>query len=436
MSKKKNSRPPLTWRTEKRKVSELVPYAKNPRILTPKQEADLKRSVEKFNLVEIPAINADGTVIAGHQRLHVMRLLNRGEELIDVRVPSRQLSEEEFKEYLLRSNANHASWDFGALANDFSVDFLVNAGLQDDDLATIFDDVLSVEDDDLDLERAVREAKTTKIKSGDLFQIGPHRLMCGNSEDPEVVKRLVGGATAIDLVNIDFPYNTGWLSYNSGVGGKQAYGGIHVNDKKSDSEYRAFLKNIMTNAVSVSKENSHYFFWMNETYVGMMQELMKECGVEFKRLCCWLKGQFNPVPSCAFNKAAEWCSYGTRGKNPYLSNRVKNLTEVMNREIESGNRMPDDFLDLLSVWIVKRLPMHELEHPTMKPPSLYEKSLRRCSRPGDAVLDLCCGSGSLGIACESLRRKSFLCDQEPVFCQVVINRMKQNFNLHAKKISR
>ncbi len=422
----------LFWRTERRKVSDLVPYSQNPRTLSSQQEKALRESIEKFNLAEIPCINLDGTLAAGHQRIAVLKLLHRENEVIDVRVPSRQLTKSEFKEYLIRSNANHASWNYEILASDFGVNLLTAAGMDDADLLATFDDVLSVDDDDIDLERAIAAAKKTKIKPGDLFSVGPHRIACGNSENLDVVKWLVGNAK-IDLVNVDFPYNIG-VDYNTGLGGKQAYGG-HVDDKKSDTAYRQFLKNIMTNAVAVSKDNAHYLFWANETYLGMMQELMKECDIDFRRLCAWLKGNFNPTPAVAFNKAAEWCSYGTRGKNPYLADRAKNLTEIMNREVDSGSRMLSDVNDLFAIWLAKRVPTQELEHATMKPPSLYEKSLRRCSKPGDAVMDLCSGSGSLGVACNSLKRRAFLCDQEPIFVQVALDRLVKTSNRHVQKIN-
>lgn len=118
----------LTWTTEKRKVKELIPWDKNPRTMTRKQAEELKKSLEKFNLVEIPAINLDNKLVAGHQRVSILHVLGRGEEEIDVRVPSRMLTEEEFKEYNLRSNKNTGEWDFDALANNFSMDMLKKVG--------------------------------------------------------------------------------------------------------------------------------------------------------------------------------------------------------------------------------------------------------------------------------------------------------------------
>jgi ParB-like chromosome segregation protein Spo0J len=95
---------PLEWRNEKRKVKDLVPYEFNPRRLTEERKQLLINSIEKFNLAEVPAVNTDNVIIAGHQRVKVLMELGRGEESIDVRVPNRSLTEKEFKEYNLTSN--------------------------------------------------------------------------------------------------------------------------------------------------------------------------------------------------------------------------------------------------------------------------------------------------------------------------------------------
>jgi hypothetical protein len=122
---------PLNWKTEKRRVSDLIPYDKNPRTLTKKQAADLRKSLERFNLVEIPVVDTHDRIIAGHQRLKIMAIMGRGEEEIEVRVPCRKLSDDEFKEYLIRSNKNTGSWDFDILANAFDAGDLVEWGFSE-----------------------------------------------------------------------------------------------------------------------------------------------------------------------------------------------------------------------------------------------------------------------------------------------------------------
>ena len=123
----------LVWTTEKRNVKDLVPLSVNPRRLTDKQRKDLETSLTKFNLVEIPAINVDNTIIAGHQRLAILVALGRGEEPIDVRVPSRMLTESEVKEYCIRSNKNTGEWDVDTLKENFDLQELLGWGFSQDE---------------------------------------------------------------------------------------------------------------------------------------------------------------------------------------------------------------------------------------------------------------------------------------------------------------
>jgi DNA modification methylase len=410
----------LEWCTERRTVKDLIPYKGNPRTLSATQLEGLKRSLKKFNLAELPAINTDGTLVAGNQRVLALSLLGRGDEEIEVRVPNRPLTEAEFRDYLLTSNRSGGSWDFEKLAQEFNLEELLTAGFDSIDLSNIFDDNLEVNDDELDIEKELKEAEKTDIRQGDRFSLGMHTLICGDSTDRNIVAQLVGD-NRIDLINIDYPYNIG-VDYSAGISGTKNYGG-GINDNKSDVEFRKFLADILGNAMSVSSDNCHVFTWLDEKYIGMMQDVFQSVGVDFKRLCLWAKNNHNPTPQIAFNRAVELCMYGTKGR-PHLSGKYKNLTEFQNKEIASGNRLIDDILDMFQIWLVKRLPVNEYMHPTMKPPTLYEKSLRRCSKPGDKVLDLTAGSGSLLVACEALKRQAFLAEIEPTFCQVIINRFQ------------
>lgn len=120
----------LVWSTERRRVSELIPHPNNPRKLSDAQAAALRDSLERFNLAEIPAINRDNTILAGHQRLKVMVMLGRGEEEIEVRVPSRPLTTVEAREYLIRSNKNTGEWDYEGLESNFDIDELLLWGFE------------------------------------------------------------------------------------------------------------------------------------------------------------------------------------------------------------------------------------------------------------------------------------------------------------------
>ena len=407
----------LQWYTQRRRVDDLIPYEKNPRKISPKQINDLKRSLRKFNLVEIPAIDTNNKVIAGHQRLKVLQLLGRGEEEIEVRVPNRKLTQEEFQGYLISSNAVGGEWDFDKL-KCFDLNLLKISGLDDDLLSKIWDQNLRAEDDDFDVEKELSKIKIPKTKLGDIILMGPHKLICGDSTDPAVLKRLFGKEKAA-MIYSDPVYNLK-VNYNSGLGGKQNYGGT-VNDSRSDVEYGEFIKKSLVNALSVAEDNVHVFYWSDQTYIWLIQQLYRELGIENKRVCLWVKNSQNPVPGVAFNKCYEPCTYGIKGK-PYIAKAIQNLNEVLNKEITTGNALIEETLDHLDLWMVKRLPGQKYEHATSKPPKLHEKAIRRCTKPGDIILDSFSGSASTMIAADQLKRKVYAVELEPIFCDLAIKR--------------
>jgi DNA modification methylase len=417
----------LQWHTEKRKVKDLIPFDNNPRTISPKQLKDLKKSLKKFNLVEIPAIDLDNKVLAGHQRLKVLQLLGRGDEEIDVRIPNRKLTKKESEQYLISSNALGGDWDFEKLKS-FNLDLLLDVGFDQVDLAHLWDDELKVEDEDFDVDEEIKKIKKVKTKLGDLIHLGPHKIICGDSTNPETLKRLFNNESA-SMIYSDPVYNIK-IDYDKGIGGKKNYGGA-VNDNKSESEYRNLIENSLRNALSVSKKDVHVFYWSDQTYIWLVQNLYQELGVVNKRVCLWIKNGHNPTPGVAFNKCYEPCTYGVRG-SPYIAKNINNLNEVLNKEITTGNNLLEETLDELDVWLVRRLSAKEYKHATSKPPKLHEKAIRRCTKPGDIILDSFSGSGSTLIAGEQLKRKVYGVELEPVFCDLIIKRYEKLTGVKAK----
>jgi len=420
----------LIWHTETRKVSALIPNSENPRIMSPKQVEDLKKSLKKFNLVEIPVVDRDDKVIAGHQRLMVLKLLGREDEEIEVRVPNRMLTKSEYDQYLLTSNRVHGDWDWEKLAANFDVNTLLTSGFDDTDLSHLFDD-LEIEDDGFDIDKELEKIKKPKSRLGDLYQLGVHRLACGDSLNPKTVQILMADKRA-DAIHTDPPYNIG-LSYDKGIGGKSRYGG-KVDDAKTGEEYRSFLRKALTNGLAACNKDAHVFTYCDQRYIWLLQTLYVELGIAPKRVCLWIKNNSTPTPQVAFNKQYEPCIYGTVG-SPYLSDKALNLSELLNKDIGTGNRTIEDILDMLDIWLVKRLGGNGYEHPTEKPPTLHEKALRRCTKPGDILLDLFGGSGSLLIACEQLKRSAYLVEREPIFCDLIIRRYEKLTGQKAKKLN-
>jgi len=414
------------WHTEARVINTLTPHKDTPRKITKEQTERLKKSLEEFSLVEIPAIDYDGTILAGHQRIKVLKDTGHGEEKIDVRVPNRQLTEGESRNYLIASNAIHADWDFPLLKN-FEMELLVGLGFDQCELDAIWANDLKKE---FDVEKELKQIKKAKTKLGDIIELGNNRLICGDSTKPETLARLFGNERA-SMIMSDPIYNIA-IDYNKGIGGKQAYGGT-VDDNKSDSEYKTFLRASMEAALAVTKPDAHIFYWSDETYIWLIQTLYRELGITNKRVCLWLKNSQNPVPSVAFNKCYEPCTYGVRG-NPPLVKGVTKLNEVLNADMTTGNELLQQVHDLFTVWPEARLSSKDYEHSTMKPPALYEKAIRRCSKAGDIILDSFNGSGSNLIAAQRLGRRVYAVEIEPKFCDLTIKRFEAETGLKARVI--
>ena len=401
------------------KVADLLSAAYNPRKWDISSVSQLKESIDRFGIVDpIIANCANGrknTVIGGHFRLFVAKELVYTEvPVVYVNIPDL----EKEKELNLRLNRNVGQWDI-ELLKEFEMDLLLNVGFDDADLAPIWDQ-RETEEDGFDVEKKLAEIKTPIVQAGDLYKLSKHFLLCGDAADPNTVIRLMKGAKA-NMAYCDPPYNIK-LDYSKGISTSGKYGG-QESDKKSLAEYREFLKKTIENALTVLEPDAHVFYYCDETYIGLVQALYEELGITNRRVCLWVKNNLNMTPAVAFNKLYEPCVYGTVGK-PFLSDKVQNLTEILNKEIDTGNRAIDDILDILNIWLVKRLAGQDYSHPTEKPVTLHEKPLRRCTKPRDIVLDLFAGSGSTLMACEQMGRICYTTELDPIFCEVILARFE------------
>lgn len=282
-------------------ISSLKKADYNPRKMTTKQEADLTESLKRFGLVDPLLVNSykgrENVVIGGHMRLDIASKL----KLTEVPVVFVSLNPDKEKELNLRLNRNTGEWDY-ELLKSFNIDLLMDTGFDEVDLSNIWDLELETEDDSFNEEKEIEKAKTTDIKIGDIFSLGNHRLICGDSTDQKVIKKLMGEEKANMIYN-DMPYNIN-LDYSKGIGGKANYGGF-VQDNMSDAEYKQFIKKTIDNALLVSKNDIHIFYYCDQRYVSLVQDIYKEAKINYKRTCLWIKNSMSITPQCAFNKCYE-----------------------------------------------------------------------------------------------------------------------------------
>jgi hypothetical protein len=182
----------LEWKNERRKIKDLVPWDKNPRKISPEQLEHLKDSIKKFNYAAPIVVCASGRIVAGHMRCKAMLALGRGEEEVDVRLASRILTEEEFRELAVRDNANGGEWDLKAMT-DFDLGALADWGFDPDAIDKIRK---RVEEDDYDAQAAHDAIVEPVTKHGDVYVMGANRLLCGDSTNVEDFEKLLGGGPA------------------------------------------------------------------------------------------------------------------------------------------------------------------------------------------------------------------------------------------------
>ncbi|MBW2962306.1 DNA modification methylase [Mesonia aestuariivivens] len=389
---------PLEWRNEKRKVKELVPYEFNPRILTEEKKERLIKSIEKFNLAEVPAINTDNKIIAGHQRIKVLMLLERGDEVIDVRVPNRSLTEEEFKQYNITSNVAAGFWDTDVLEEHFADIDLEELGLIVGDIE-LPEDLLPEElntEEESDFEPEPPEEPIT-VK-GDVYELKSlqkgitHRIICGDSKLPENFTEVLQGE-GIDLTVTDPPYN---VDYQGGQNKKR---NKIANDKMEADSFYQFLETYYSLVFEHSKAGAAIYVFHADTEGVNFRKAFTDVGFKLSQCLIWKKNSI-VLSRQDYHWLHEPCLYGwkTGAAHNWYSDRKQRTVLEFDRPLKSE------------------------DHPTMKPVPLIEYLVKNSSKQKQIVFDGFLGSGSTLIACEKNWRQCRGIELELAYCDVNVKR--------------
>ena len=403
----------LKWSTEKRLVKELIPYENNPRKMTKDQVDQLTKSLKKFDLVEIPVINTDNKIIAGHQRLKIMAALGMVDDLIDVRVPNRLLTDKEYEEYNIRSNKNTGEWDWDILGNVFDKDDLVEWGFNELELG-----LMTLTEDGFEEKDVIDDGKPAVSKEGDLWTLGNHRLLCGDSTKKEDFEKLMQGDKA-QLIFTDPPYNVnykfpGGLDYNSKKFG--GTGGKIFNDDKTDADCLVFYTECLNRLYENSKDSAMLYWWFANVNAKINHDAWGMSKWHFSQIIIWLKNAMVFSMGCDYHRQYEPCMVGWKeGKTHYTNKKLANYKDVFSLDKE-------EFANILDVWYEHRDLTTEYVHPTQKPVRLSERAIMKNSKPGDIVLDAFGGSGSTLIGCEQAGRHARVMELDPKYCDAILTR--------------
>lgn len=281
---------------QKIQVSKLIPATYNPRKdLKPNDEEyiKIKNSIENFGFVSPLVINKDMTVIGGHQRLKVLIELGYTEiECIIV-----DLDKTSEKALNIALNKIQGDWDEEKLENllkelkteNFDLEL---TGFNSEEINDLLDDFFETTEDEFDVDKAVEEIKTPISKKGDIWILGNHRLMCGDSTTAEDVNNLISGAT-MDLCITDPPYNVNYGSINeSGYGKQRENGNKILNDNMDDESFYLFLKSFYTQMLRVLKPGGAYYIFHADTEGYNFRKALIDAGGQVKQNLIWVKNTF------------------------------------------------------------------------------------------------------------------------------------------------
>lgn len=392
-----------------RKLSEvkLAPY--NPRKIDKDEKEKLRRSLVEFGYVDPIIYNKRNMfVIGGNQRLTVLRELAKEDpDRWDTKYDMVEEDLDDDKEKALNIALNKISgeWDIPKLKEllieiDTGAFDIEITGFSLDEIASYMDYFTETSEDDFDAEKAEKEIEEPKTKRGDVYVLGNHRLMCGDSTNREDVKTLLDGSKA-NMIFTDPPYNVGYVNpnnkkYTSHQSGKHK---AIINDEMSEEDWIKFNKNLA--GIMADSCNGDIYVWGAPGPDGMRQRLaFIESGFHWSATIVWKKNAF-VMSRGNYQRMYEPCFYGWKDKSSFTAGRDK--TEV---------------------WEVKRPTRSEL-HPTMKPVELCGIGIANSSHVGDSVLDLFGGSGSTLIACEQLGRKCLMMEISERYCDVIIKRWEE-----------
>jgi site-specific DNA-methyltransferase (adenine-specific) len=322
------------------------------------------------------------------------------------------LTDEDIRELRIADNkTNESPWDFEMLTDD--LDGLDFEGFDFDfDLPEEEEPVVITEDD---YDKPLPDEPKSKL--GDIYQLGQHRLMCGDSTDPAVIERLMDGGKA-DMVFTDPPYNIASESKNFAATGKTTKK-TYKTLAESEWDKNFNIKPALENISAFSKKDSVAYICTSHFLIQTVWDWAKQF-YDFNNYIVWCKP--NPTPSLSkrhWTFATELIVYATRGKHTCNFPKRQNFLSFYGYEEEAVSQI--EFCPEMNYWILNK-ETHSTGHPTQKPIKLCAKPISFSSKKDDIVLDLFGGSGSTLIACEQLGRKCYMAELDPRYVDAIIDR--------------
>lgn len=439
--------------TEIRELVELIPYENNPRHNDAAVDA-VAESIRQCGYIAPIIIDEDGVILAGHTRFKALQKLGYSEVEVVIKAG---LTDDQKRKYRLLDNKTNelAEWDFEKLMEELEgldfggldLDWFPDAGTEGDPDA---DETEKLHEDDFEQVDTVEP----KSKSGELYQLGQHRLICGDATDPETISRLMAGTEA-DLLLTDPPYNVDYSSTidalrkwdGSKASSSRSYDDIE-NDKMSAEEFKAFLVKALTGAIGALRPGAAIYVFHSDKERLAFQEAFQEAGGTYRQALIWVKNQIL-LGRQDYQWQHEPILYGGKlGAGHYFTPARDNSTVIDDAKPKDLSKMSKADLiahvkELRSALQEQRptdvlrfeKPISNDIHPTMKPIKLVGYLMANSTRPGETVLDIFGGSGSTLIAAEQLGRRCFTAEIAPKYVDAIIQRWEALTGRKAVKLS-
>ena len=402
-------------------IEQLKKNPRNPRFIKDEKFKKLCQSIREFpKMMEIRPIivDEDYMILGGNMRYTA--LLDMGyTQLPDEWVKKiDDLNEDEKKEFIIKDNVSYGEWEIALLRQHFGgIDFS-DWGL---DIETI-DEKDQIRDDNFEIPTKIQ----TDIIAGDYFEIGPHRLLCGDATSPADWDRLMQGKQA-DQVNADPPYN---VDYHGGTEEKMTI----QNDNMADREFYKFLRAMFDNAYKHTKKGGAFYIFHADSEGRNFRNAFEDAGIMMKQCLVWKKSSL-VLGRQDYQLIHEPILYGWKPGAAHFFTADRSLVTVWEEPTPDFNKLKKhELVDYLNKIFSEHMklsvtehdkPQRNFEQPTMKPIPLVGELIANSSRKDDIVVDFCGGSGTTLIACEQLQRRAFIMENDPKFVQVIIDRIQK-----------
>lgn len=455
--------------TETIKLSQININSRNPRKISEKQLQRLIRSIlifpEMMNLRPI-VIDNTYTALGGNMRYRALSAISTmtkeeiQQELLQTEgfnkkteaerevllqywmewtenptatiVRADELTEAQKKEFIIKDNVSFGEWDDDLLAEDFDESDLIDWGMGDDLLAE--DSEKEAEEDDYSDEDA--ENAPTRCNPGDIWILGNHRLMCGDSTKESDVSKLMNNEKA-DLLLTDPPYN---VDYQGGTKDKMKI----ANDNMDDVAFVGFLTAAFNCAIQAMRPGAAFYVWHADSKGFEFRTALKEVGLTLRETLIWVKNAL-VLGRQDYQWRHEPCLYGWKdGASHYFIDDRSQSTVFEDAGVDYRKMKKDELLKIVlrltdvsitNTVLYEDKPTKNDIHPTMKPVKLMARLIKNSSKSEQLVLDLFGGSGSTLIACEQIGRKCYTMEFDPKYCDAILDRWEKLTGMKAELIT-